>query len=89
MSKVHIKPAKGKLGILTPGLGAVSTTFMAGVFRIRKGISKPFGSVSQMQTMRLRKRDEHKTPLIRDFVPLADLRDLEFAAWHIFEDNAY
>jgi myo-inositol-1-phosphate synthase len=89
MSKVQIKTAKGKLGVMTPGLGAVSTTFMAGVFRIRKGLSKPFGSVSQMQTIRLGGRDEKKSPLIRDFVPLADLRDIEFAAWDIFEDNAY
>ncbi len=89
MPKPDIKPAKGKLGIMTPGLGAVSTTFMAGVFRIRKGLSKPFGSVSQMQTIRLGKRTEHRSPLIKEFVPLADLNDIEFAAWDIFEDNAY
>ncbi len=89
VKKIDIKPAKGKLGIMTPGLGAVSTTFMAGVFRIRKNLSKPFGSVSQMQTIRLGGRDEKRSPLIRDFVPLADLRDIEFAAWDIFDDNAY
>ncbi len=89
MTKAKIKPAKGKLGIMTPGLGAVSTTFMAGVFRIRKGLSKPFGSVTQMQTIRLGGRDKSRSPLIRDFVPLADLRDIEFAAWDIFDDNAY
>ncbi|UCD02613.1 MAG: inositol-3-phosphate synthase [Candidatus Aenigmatarchaeota archaeon] len=89
MPKTEIKPAEGKLGILIPGLGAVSTTFMAGVMRIRKGLSKPFGSVSQMQTIRLGRRDEHRTPMVRDFVPLADLLDIEFAAWDIFGDNAY
>jgi len=87
--KMDIEPAKGKLGILLPGLGAVSTTFIAGVMRIRKGISKPYGSVSQMQTIRLGGRDEKRHPLIRDFVPLADLNDIEFAAWDPFEDNAY
>lgn len=87
--KMEIKPAKGKLGILLPGLGAVSTTFIAGVMRIRKGMSKPYGSVSQMQTIRLRGRDEKKSPLIKDFVPLTDLKDIEFAAWDIFKDNAY
>ena len=86
---MEIKPAEGKLGIMLPGLGAVSTTFIAGVLRIRKGLSKPYGSVSQMQTIRLGRRDEGKTPLIKDFVPLADLKDIEFAAWDIFEDNAY
>ncbi|MCD6495636.1 MAG: inositol-3-phosphate synthase [Candidatus Aenigmarchaeota archaeon] len=89
MTKVQIKPAGGKLGIMTPGLGAVSTTFMAGVFRIRKGLSKPFGSVTQMQTIRLGGRDNPRTPLIKDFIPLADLKDIEFAAWDIFPDNAY
>jgi len=90
MSKgIDIKPAGGKLGIMIPGLGAVSTTFMSGVMRIRKGLSKPFGSVSQMQTIRLGKRDENRSPLIKDFVPLAGLDDIEFAAWDIFEDNAY
>jgi len=87
--KTEIKPAEGRLGVLLPGLGAVSTTFIAGVMRIRKGLSKPYGSVSQMQTIRLGGRDENKFPLIKDFAPLADLKDIEFAAWDIFEDNAY
>ncbi|NIO22501.1 MAG: inositol-3-phosphate synthase [Candidatus Aenigmarchaeota archaeon] len=87
--KIEIKPAEGKLGVLLPGLGAVSTTFIAGVMRIRKGLSKPYGSVSQMQTIRLGGRDEKRYPLIKDFVPLANLKDIEFAAWDIFEDNAY
>jgi myo-inositol-1-phosphate synthase len=87
--KMEIKSPEGKLGILIPGLGAVSTTFIAGVMRINKGLSKPYGSVSQMQTIRLGGRDEKRTPMIRDFVPLADLKDIEFAAWDLFDDNAY
>ena len=89
MAKIKIEPAKGKLGILLPGLGAVSTTFIAGVMLARKGLSKPIGSLTQMQTIRLGKRDQEKAPLIRDFVPLASLSDLEFASWDIFPDNAY
>ncbi|NIO21826.1 MAG: inositol-3-phosphate synthase [Candidatus Aenigmarchaeota archaeon] len=87
--RMEIKPAEGKLGVLLPGLGAVSTTFIAGAMRIRKGLSKPYGSVSQMQTIRLGGRDEKRYPLIKDFVPLADVKDIEFAAWDIFKDNAY
>ncbi|MBU4483825.1 inositol-3-phosphate synthase [bacterium] len=71
------------------GLGAVSTTFIAGVIAIRKGLQKPIGSLTQMGTIRLGKRTEHRTPLIRDFVPLASLNDIEFAAWDIFADDAY
>jgi myo-inositol-1-phosphate synthase len=89
VKSAEIKPAEGKLGVLIPGLGAVSTTFIAGVLRIRKGLSIPIGSVTQMQTIRLGRRDEGRTPLIKDFVPLAKLSDLEFAAWDIFTDNAY
>jgi len=89
MAKVKIEPAKGKLGILVPGLGAVSTTFMAGVMLARKKKLLPIGSLTQMQTIRLGKRDEARAPLIKDFVPLANLSDLEFAAWDIFPDNAY
>jgi myo-inositol-1-phosphate synthase len=85
----EIKAAKGKLGILIPGIGAVSTTLMAGVELIRKGHSKAFGSVSQMGTIRLGKRTEDRTPLIKDFVPLAGLNDIIFGGWDIFEDNAY
>ncbi|HET7188099.1 MAG TPA: inositol-3-phosphate synthase, partial [Gemmatimonadaceae bacterium] len=65
------KPATGRLGIITPGLGAVATTFMAGVESIRQGRSKPIGSLTQMATIRLGKRTENRTPLIKDFVPLA------------------
>lgn len=89
MAKIAIRPASGKLGILTPGLGAVSTTFMAGVMLARKHNLAPIGSLTQMQTIRLGKRGEGKSPLIKDFVPLAALSDIEFAAWDIFPDNAY
>ncbi|MFL5489017.1 MAG: inositol-3-phosphate synthase [Gemmatimonadaceae bacterium] len=83
-----IRPATGKLGILTPGLGAVATTFMAGVESIRRGLSKPIGSLTQMATIRLGKRTENRSPLIRDFVPLADLDDLVFGAWDPIADDA-
>lgn len=85
----QIQPAKGKLGILMVGLGAVSTTFVAGVIASRRKLAKPIGSMTQMGTIRLGKRTDHKSPLIRDFVPLASLEDLEFGAWDLFEDNAY
>ena len=84
-----VRPATGKLGILTPGLGAVATTFMAGVESIRRGRSKPIGSLTQMATIRLGKRTENRTPLIRDFVPLAALDDLVFGAWDPIPDDAY
>ncbi|MBI4020726.1 MAG: inositol-3-phosphate synthase [Candidatus Aenigmarchaeota archaeon] len=85
----HIASATGKLGVLIPGLGAVSTTFIAGVEMIRKGLTLPYGSVSQMQTIRLGRRDEKRSPNIADFVPLAKLNDLMFFAWDIFPENAY
>lgn len=85
----EIKPAKGKLGILLPGLGAVSTTFISGTLAARKGLAKPFGSLAQMQTIRIGKGAHRKFPLIKDYVPLAELDDLEFGAWDIFADNAY
>jgi myo-inositol-1-phosphate synthase len=85
------KPAKpsGRLGILTPGMGAVATTFIAGVEAARRGHAKPFGSLTQMGTIRLGKRTENRSPLIKEFVPLAELDDLAFGGWDIFEDNAY
>jgi myo-inositol-1-phosphate synthase len=86
---VEIAPANGKLGILLVGLGAVSTTFVAGVEAIRKGKAKPIGSLTQMGTIRLGKRTENRAPMIKDFVPLADLSDIEFGAWDIFSDSAY
>jgi myo-inositol-1-phosphate synthase len=84
-----IAPASGTLGILLVGLGAVSTTFVAGVEAIRKGTAKPFGSLTQMGTIRLGKRTDNRSPLIKDFVPLANLNDVVFGAWDIFEDSAY
>ena len=85
----QIRKAEGKLGILTPGMGAVATTLMAGVIAINKGLSKPIGSVSQMSTIRLGKRTENRNPLIKDFVPLANLRDIVFGGWDLYEDNVY
>ena len=86
---VEIAPASGKLGILLVGLGAVSTTFVAGVEAIRKGTAKPIGSLTQMGTIRLGKRTDNRVPLIKDFVPLAGLDDVVFGAWDIFADSAY
>ncbi|MFN8574564.1 MAG: inositol-3-phosphate synthase [Gemmatimonadaceae bacterium] len=88
-SRSTVRPASGKLGILTPGLGAVATTFMAGVESIRRGYTAPIGSLTQMATIRLGKRTENRSPLIRDFVPLADLKDLVFGAWDPIPDDAY
>jgi myo-inositol-1-phosphate synthase len=85
----HIKEAKGKLGILLPGMGAVASTFMAGVIAVNKGIAEPVGSVTQMGRIRLGKRTENRNPLIKDFAPLANLKDLVFGGWDIFEDNMY
>ncbi|MCU1382317.1 MAG: Inositol-phosphate synthase [Acidobacteria bacterium] len=86
---VNIAPARGKLGVLLVGLGAVSTTTIAGVLAIRKGIAKPIGSLTQMGTIRLGKRTEGRSPLIKEFVPLADLSDIVFGGWDIFADNCY
>ncbi|MFC1222908.1 inositol-3-phosphate synthase [Pedobacter sp. BG31] len=87
--KEQVKAAEGKLGILMPGLGAVATTMIAGVAAIKKGISKPIGSLTQMGTIRLGKRTEKKEPKIKDFVPLANLEDLVFGGWDVYEDNVY
>ena len=87
--QIEIKPATGKLGILMPGLGAVATTFIGGVEAIRRGISKPIGSLTQMATIRLGKRTENRSPLIKDFVPLAYLDDIVFGGWDIYDDNCY
>jgi len=84
-----IRPATGRLGIITPGLGAVATTFMAGVESVRRGLSSPVGSLTQMATIRLGKRAENRSPLIKDFVPLADLKDIVFGAWDPIPDDAY
>ncbi|MDQ3257558.1 MAG: inositol-3-phosphate synthase, partial [Acidobacteriota bacterium] len=85
----EIAPANGRLGVLMVGLGAVSTTFIAGVEAIKMGLADPVGSVTQMGTIRLGKRTDNRSPLIRDFVPLTDLKDLVFGAWDIFPDSAY
>jgi len=85
----EVKPAEGKLGILIPGMGAVTTTFIAGVEAIKKGLAKPIGSVTQLGTIRLGKRTDNNTPKIKDFIPLAAVQDLEFAGWDIFEENCY
>jgi myo-inositol-1-phosphate synthase len=85
----RIAPAKGKLGILTPGMGAVSTTFMAGVELVRRGLSNPVGSLTQLGAIRLGKRTEGRSPLIKDFVPLAGLDDIVFGGWDVYPDNAY
>ncbi len=84
-----IQPADGKLGILIPGLGAVTTTVIAGVEAIRRGLGSPVGSLTQLGTVRLGKRTDNTSPKIKDFVPLANLDDLVFGCWDIFEDNAY
>jgi len=84
-----IAPAKGKLGVMLVGLGAVSTTFIAGVENVRRGTGLPIGSLTQMATIRLGKRTDKRMPKIREFVPLADLKDLVFAAWDPIPDDAY
>src|SRR5690606_16678332 len=77
----EIRPAEGKLGVLLPGFGAVATTFVAGVEAARRGIAKPIGSLTQLNTIRLGKRTDNRAPLIKDFVPLSKLDDLVFGAW--------
>ena len=86
---VTVAPPKGKLGVLTPGMGAVSTTFMAGVELVRRGHSVPVGSLTQMGTIRLGKRTDGRTPKIKDFIALAKLEDLVFGGWDVFPDDAY
>jgi myo-inositol-1-phosphate synthase len=84
-----IRPADGKLGVLVPGMGAVATTFIAGVEAVRRGKSKPIGSLTQMGTIRLGKRTDNRSPLIKDFVPLAPLENVVFGGWDIYPDSAY
>src|ERR1700678_72011 len=88
-ASAKVKPAKGKLGGMVVGLGAVATTMIAGVEAVRRGLAKPIGSLTQMGTIRLGKRTDNHSPLIKDFVPLADLNDVVFTGWDIFEDNVY
>ncbi|MCC9138601.1 inositol-3-phosphate synthase [Pontibacter silvestris] len=85
----QIKNAEGRLGILIPGLGAVATTFIAGVEAIKKGIAQPVGSLTQMGSIRLGKRTENRYPLIKDFVPLAGLNNIAFGGWDVYDDNVY
>ncbi|MDH3601768.1 MAG: inositol-3-phosphate synthase, partial [Candidatus Tectomicrobia bacterium] len=91
MEQAHITiaPAQGKLGVLLPGMGAVSTTLIAGVVLVKKGLGRPVGSLTQYGTIRLGKRTDDNSPLIKDFVPLAGLDDLVFGGWDIFADNCY
>jgi myo-inositol-1-phosphate synthase len=89
MQNVHVKPASGRLGILTPGMGAVSTTFMAGVISAKKGFTKPIGSLTEMGYIRLGKRTEKRQSLIREFLPFARLEDIVFGGWDIYQDNAF
>ena len=86
---LQIEPARGRLGVLLVGLGAVSTTTIAGVCAIRKGLAPPIGSLTQMGTIRLGKRTEARAPRIKDFVPLAELNDIVFGGWDIFEEDCY
>jgi myo-inositol-1-phosphate synthase len=86
---VQIAPADGKLGILIPGIGAVSTTFIAGVEAVKRGMAAPIGSLTQLSTIRLGKRTDNRTPPIKEFVPLAGLSDLVFGGWDIYEDTVY
>jgi myo-inositol-1-phosphate synthase len=85
----EIQRAEGRLGVLCVGLGAVSTTLIAGVELIRRGLAEPVGSLTQLGTVRLGRRDEDRAPLVRDLVPLADLDDLVFGAWDVYPDDAY
>ena len=89
MKNPEIAPATGKLGILLVGLGAVSTTTIAGVLAVRKGLANPIGSLTQMGTMRLGKRTEGRSPKINETVPLVNLDNVVFGGWDIFEENSY
>jgi myo-inositol-1-phosphate synthase len=84
-----IEPADGRLGILMPGLGAVATTFIAGVEAIKKNLAQPIGSLTQMGNIRLGKRTENRYPVIKDFVPLAELEDVVFGGWDVYGENMY
>jgi len=88
-SSNDLRAPRGKLGVMIPGMGAVATTFVAGVEAVRKGLSKPIGSLTQMGTIRLGKRTDRRSPRIKEFVSLAELNDLVFTGWDIFEDDMY
>ncbi|HEX8460717.1 MAG TPA: inositol-3-phosphate synthase, partial [Segetibacter sp.] len=85
----QVLPAEGRLGILMPGLGAVATTFIAGVEAVKKGSAQPIGSLTQMASIRVGKRTENKNPKVKDFVPLADINDIAFGGWDVYADNVY
>jgi len=87
--KYNIQPATGKLGILLPGMGAVASTFVAGVFSARRGLAKPIGSLTQMGRIRIGKRTDNKNPLIKEYLPIASLESIEFGGWDIFPDSMY
>src|SRR5580692_11097147 len=89
IGNTRIAPAEGKLGVLIPGIGAVSTTFIAGVEAVKRGLGQPIGSLTQLGTVRRGKRTDGRSPMIKDFVPLAGLNDLVFGGWDIFNDTAY
>jgi myo-inositol-1-phosphate synthase len=89
MAAIDIAPASGRLGVLTVGLGAVSSTLIAGVELVKRGMGDPIGSLTQMDTIRLGKRTDLRNPMIKDFVPIADLNDIVFGAWDPFPDDAY
>src|ERR687894_1047681 len=84
-----IEKAEGKLGVLLPGLGAVATTLIAGVEAVKKNLAQPVGSLTQMGNIRLGKRTENRYPKVKDFVPLADLNNVAFGGWDVYEDNVY
>jgi myo-inositol-1-phosphate synthase len=86
---ITIAPPEGKLGVVIPGMGAVTSTFIAGVLAIRKGLAKPIGSLTQMGTIRLGKRTDNRIPMIKEFLPLASLEDIVFGGWDIFSDDMY
>ncbi|HEX8907868.1 MAG TPA: inositol-3-phosphate synthase [Anaeromyxobacteraceae bacterium] len=87
--KTTIAPAKGRLALLTPGMGAVATTLFAGVEAVKRGLAQPIGSVTQMGRIRLGKRNENRSPLIKELVPIAALEDIRFGGWDVFPDDAY
>ena len=88
MEKINVKKADGKLGVLVVGVGgAVASTFVVGTLAVRKGLAKPIGSITQLANIRLGKKEENRFPKIKDVVPLADLNDIVFGGWDIFEDN--
>ena len=89
MNKNDIAPARGRVGVLLPGLGAVATTVVAGVEAVRRGLAQPIGSLTQMNTIRLGKRTDERTPLIRELVDLAGLDQLVFGGWDPIPDDAY